>query len=147
MVIRALSQLPVSKGQEAEVLNREVFPMLREILVALQNAGGSVTDLTAVEEKLDTVIELLAPETAETTQVASTTSSAVFASQDCALGFWAKSISTSTQKTYIFKGSPATTGNGYELIAGEERFFPCRNMDEYSHISSAISANLCIEAI
>lgn len=144
MTARALSQLPVAKGKESEALNREIYPMIRELVAELRSMEGDLADL---EAKLDAIILLLAPPANATNQVASTTSSAVFASQACLIGFWCKNISTGSQKSTITKGQTATTGNGYELSIGDERFYPCRNMNEYAHISSAISANLCFEAV
>ena len=150
---------------------------LASLVTTIDTARLKVTVQAAIETKLDTIITalgshlstlagtvdsarlkvtvdaallaILGPTGSTEGQTSSTTSSAAFASQVCTLGFWAKNISTGTQKVYIFSGGAATTSNGYELAVGEERWFPCAgdNMSTYRHIASAVSANICFEAI
>jgi ABC-type transporter Mla subunit MlaD len=120
-----------------------------EALITTLNgyADGLEALLGDVKTKLDLVNANLAPTASAINQIASGTSSAAFASQACVLGFWAKNISTGTQKVYIRNGATAATTTGYELAVGEERFFPGTNMNAYSHVASAASANICWEAV
>lgn len=56
---RTLSYLPVTQGKEAEVLNREVIPTVRELAQALAGAGAAVDDsaaiVTAILTRLDAI--------------------------------------------------------------------------------------------
>ncbi len=105
---------------------------------ALQTAGNGT---------LASILAALAPSAAVCDQVSSTNSSAAFGSQVCGLGAWIKNISTGSQIAYIKPGATASASNGYQLAPGEERFFPCSNMNTIRHFSSASGANLCFEAI
>jgi hypothetical protein len=120
-----------------------------EALVGTTNTTLTTIDgrVDGVEGKLDTVNTNLDPGTCVTNQTSSTTTSAAFSSQACTLGAWVKNISTSNQVIYIKMNATATSGNSYQLTVGEERFFPCGNMNEINHIASATGANTCWEAI
>lgn len=61
-------------------------------------------------------------------------------------GIWVKNISTLAQLVCVGR-SGVTTSTGYQLAVGEERWFPCRNANEWYIIASAVSANVCVEPI
>jgi hypothetical protein len=143
----------VSTGRLLVTIQSAVETKLDSIITALGShlatLAGTV-DSARLKVTVDAVLlALVAPTGTTIGQASSTTTSATFASQSCTLGFWAKNISTGTQKIYIFSGGAATTSNGYELAVGEERWFPCAggNMSTFRHIASAVSANICFEAI
>ena len=62
-------------------------------------------------------------------------------------GAWVKNISTGGQVVYVGRSNAVTTGTGYQLLPGVERFFSCRNTNEIWIIASAASANTCCEPI
>jgi hypothetical protein len=120
-----------------------------EALIGTTNSTLSTIDgrVDGLEALIGTTNSSLDPGTCVTNQTSSTTTSAAFSSQACTLGAWVKNISTSNQIIYVKMNATATSGNGYQLTVGEERFFPCANMTEINHIASATGANTCWEAI
>jgi len=55
MPARSLSHLPVAKGQEAETLNREVIPYLRELGRQVAELAQALEDLEARVAALETL--------------------------------------------------------------------------------------------
>jgi hypothetical protein len=58
-----------------------------------------------------------------------------FAAQTCGQGVWIQALSTNTASVWIGE-SDASTTKGREIVPGDEKFFPCTNMDQLKHLST-----------
>ncbi len=111
---------------------------------ALTTLQGLVDGLEGYLDTVEAKLDALNPSTAGTPfQKAAGTSAVQLDSVACTSGCWVKNISTLSQMVYVGRSGVAA-GSGYQLGPGEERFFPCRNADEWYVIASAASSNSCV---
>lgn len=56
-ITKGVSQLPVAEGMEAEAINREIMPLLRELVIAVRAMGQLVDDLEQRVIHLEYILE------------------------------------------------------------------------------------------
>ena len=56
-ITKGVSHLPVAEGMEAEAINREIMPLLRELVIAVRAMGQLVDDLEQRVIHLEYILE------------------------------------------------------------------------------------------